>query len=124
MPLHSRQQRGITLMGFVIVLVVAGCFIFFGMRVYPMYSEFYTLKRMMDDFAKEPNAHTMGLAAARSKLDVRLSLNYIESIRVSDIKFPRNEGAKMEVQYERRDPLVGNLDLVGKFQHTVPLGPQ
>ena len=40
----KRTQSGITLVGFILVLAVAGFFVFIGMKLVPMYSEFYSVK--------------------------------------------------------------------------------
>ena len=36
----KRTQRGITLLGFIIVLAVVGFFAYVGMKLFPMYSEY------------------------------------------------------------------------------------
>ena len=40
----KRTQSGITLIGFVVVLAVVGLFAYVGMKLFPMYSEFYGVK--------------------------------------------------------------------------------
>ena len=40
----KRTQSGITLIGFMLVLAVVGMFVFMGMKVIPMYSEYYSVK--------------------------------------------------------------------------------
>ena len=39
-----RRQGGITLIGFLIVAAVVGFFIFIGIKLFPMYSEYYAVK--------------------------------------------------------------------------------
>ena len=42
------KPRGMTLMSFVIVLVVLGFFALIIMKLFPMYSEYYSLKKVME----------------------------------------------------------------------------
>lgn len=46
----------------------------------------------------------------------RLDINASESVKRENVKFERIEGGwRMKVNYEVRRELVGNLDVVGKF---------
>ena len=52
----------------------------------------------------------------------RLYINYSENVKPENVKIERIDGGwNMKVNYEVRRPLVGNLDVVGKFDHTVDL---
>ena len=44
----KRTQSGMTLIGFVIVLAVVGVFIYMGMKLIPMYSEYYAVKQALE----------------------------------------------------------------------------
>ncbi|MEO6263523.1 MAG: DUF4845 domain-containing protein, partial [Luteimonas sp.] len=50
----KRTQSGMTLLGFVIVLGVAGLFAYVGMKLIPMYSEYYSVKQALKGLAVEP----------------------------------------------------------------------
>ena len=49
----KRTQRGITLLGFIIVLAVVGFFAYVGMKLFPMYSEYYSVKSALKGLANE-----------------------------------------------------------------------
>ena len=47
----------------------------------------------------------------------RLYINYSENVKPADVKFERiDSGWNMNVNYEVRRPMIGNLDVVGKFE--------
>lgn len=117
------KQSGLTLLGFVIVLVVIGMFGYFGLRVYPMYQEYWSLSKVMEDLKKEASIAQIEPARLNTMLDLRLSGNYITSVGVRDFKFTRKGGYLMSVKYERREKLFYNLFVVGAFEKTVDLGP-
>ncbi|MCC7256293.1 MAG: DUF4845 domain-containing protein, partial [Dokdonella sp.] len=48
------KSKGITLIGFVIVLVVAGFFAYVAMKLIPAYTEYFGVVKSMDQLSKEP----------------------------------------------------------------------
>ncbi len=113
----KRNQGGITLLGFVITLAVVGFAAYIGMKLFPMYQEYYSLKMAAKGLAEEPGSANMDPSKLQDLLFRRLDINYSESVKPADVKFKRiDTGWNMHVQYEVRRPLVGNLDVVGKFE--------
>ncbi|MGJ7904445.1 DUF4845 domain-containing protein [Lysobacter sp. 1R34A] len=112
----KRNQSGITLIGFIILLAVVGVFAYMGMKLVPMYTEFYSVKRSLADLAKEPGAGRMESAKARDLFFRRMDMSYVESVKPANFKIVRNdEGMEITVDYEVRRPLIANLDVVGHF---------
>jgi len=112
----KRTQGGMTLIGFILVLAVAGLFIYVGMKVIPMYSEFYAVKKSMQGLALEPGINNASPDKIRNLLFRRLYVNYSENVKRENVKIERMEGGwKMLVHYEVRRPLIYNLDVVGNF---------
>ena len=52
----KRTQRGMTLISFIIVLAVVGVFVYMGMKLIPMYSEYYAVKRALAALKADPGA--------------------------------------------------------------------
>lgn len=111
-----RSQSGMTLLGFVVVLAVAGFFAYVAMRLFPMYQEYYSVRSAMKGLAAEPGIASQDPARIQDLFFRRLYINYSENVRKEHVKLRRvDNGWEMNVQYEVRRPLVGNLDVVGKF---------
>ncbi|MBD8524811.1 DUF4845 domain-containing protein [Pseudomarimonas arenosa] len=117
----KRSQQGITLLSMVIVLAVLGFFAYCGMKIFPMYSEFSSVKDGMDAVAKEPKMATAPKGQVLDKLYRHFSISYVSSVKPDHITIDTKKGAKMSVKYEVRTPLMYNLDIVGKFEYTVDL---
>lgn len=118
----KRTQRGMTLIGFVLVLAVVGVFIFMGMKLIPMYSEYYSLKQALAGLAKEPGITGSDPAKIKDLLFRRLDISYVESIKPADVKIIRKDaGYLMTVDYEVRKQLISNIDVVGRFNATQEL---
>lgn len=112
----KRNQDGITLIGFIIVLAVVGIFIYVGMKVIPMYSEYYAVKQALKGMQDEPGIADNSPAKLEDLFFRRLYISYSENVKPSDVKIKRvGNGWQMDVNYEVRKPMIYNLDVVGKF---------
>ena len=118
----KRTQSGMTLIGFVIVLGVVGLFAYVGMKLLPMYSEYYAVKQALKGLAQEPGIADRDPAKIQDLFFRRLYINYSQSVKPSNVKIERMDGGwRMTVSYEVRRELLGNLDVVGKFNASEPL---
>ena len=113
----KRNQSGLTLIGFVIVLAVVGLFAYVSMKLFPMYSEYYSVKQALKGLAAEPGIATQDPAKVKDLLFRRLYVSYAENVKPHNVKIQRDgQGYVITVQYEVRRELIGNLDVVGKFE--------
>ena len=121
----KRTQGGMTLIGFVIVLGVIGFFAYIAMRLVPMYSEYYAVKQALKGLQAEPGIANRDPAKIQDLFFRRLYISYAENVKPANVEIERIEsGWEMHVVYEVRKPLVGNLDVVGKFDVTERLTNQ
>ena len=112
----DRKQGGMTLISFLVVLAVVGFAAYLGMKLFPMYQEYYAVRTAAKSLAAEPGVGDMDPAKIQNLFFRRLFINYSESVKPGNVKIERiDSGWNMKVNYEVRRPLVGNLDVVGKF---------
>ena len=120
-----RKQRGITLMGFILVATVAGFFALMGFKLFPAYSEYYGVVQAMKSVASQPGAQKMELGELQKGLQRRFDVGYVESVLGKQATLIRNDkGNQLNMNYEYRKPLFYNLDYVAKFDYTVDLNAQ
>ena len=118
----KRTQSGITLIGFVVVLAVVGLFAYVGMKLFPMYSEFFSVKTALKGLANEPGIGNQDPAKIQDLFFRRLYISYSENVKEENVKIQRtDDGWRMDVNYEVRKPIISNLDVVGKFNATQEL---
>ncbi len=119
----ARYTRGMTLLGFVIVLIIAGFFAFIGMKLFPPYAEHHSVRQAMIELSNEPGIAQKSPADIRKMLDAKLYINYV-TLKPEAVKIERSgQGVTLRVNYESRGNMAGNLDYVVTFDHTVVLGP-
>ena len=112
----KRTQGGMTLIGFVIVLAVIGFFAYIGMKLVPMYSEYYAVKSALKGLKAEPGIANQAPAKIQDLFFRRLYFSYSENVKPANVTLERADGGwVMSVDYEVRKPMIGNLDVVGKF---------
>jgi hypothetical protein len=117
-----RGQRGLTLIGFVFVLIIAGFFAYLIMRLFPVYSEYFSLVKVMNETAAEANVGTKTPEQIKEMMDRKMYISYITSVTKKDIQVGRENGIyKMRVKYEVRGKLLYNLDFIASFDKVVPL---
>lgn len=117
----NRSQQGMTLTSMVVVLSVVGFFIYIGMKLFPLYSEFSGVKESMEAVAQEPNIAKAPKGKVIDLLFRRFNISYVENVKAEDITIDTKKGAKLTIKYEVRRPLMYNLDVVARFEHTVDL---
>ena len=119
----KRKQRGITLIGFIIVLVVAGFFAYMGMILGPTYTEYYGVVKAMNFVAGEATPNSTDFETMRRSLDKQFNVGYVETVSGKDAKLIRDKtGNSLSMTYEARKSFIYNIDFVVKFSYAVPLG--
>ncbi len=112
-----KTQRGMTLTSFLVVAAVVGFALYVGMKLFPMYQEYYSVKAALKGVSQEPGVAGMEPGQVQQMFFRRLYINYSDNVKPENVKMKRiNGGWDMQVNYEVRRPLVGNLDVVGKFE--------
>ena len=118
-----RNDSGLTLIGFLIVLTVVLFFAYAGMRVVPMYLEYHALGNAMDMLADDPMSSKLPPAKIKSKIETSLWTSYADNnIKKEHMRISKkSDGVNVQVKYEIRKPFLGNIDIVGKFERNVVL---
>jgi len=112
----NRKQSGMTMLGFLITLSVVMFFLYCGMKVVPMYTEFYSVKKALAGLAAEPGITNKSKEQIRDLFFRRLYMSYANNVKTDALKIESTgEGMMLTVDYEQRRELLANLDVVGKF---------
>lgn len=112
----NRKQNGMTMIGFLITLSVVMFFVYCGMKIVPMYSEYYSVKQALAGIANEADSSNSSKEELRDAFFKRLYMSYANNVKPEALKIESTDtGYIMKVDYERREPLISNLDVVGKY---------
>lgn len=119
------RQRGITLIGFLFMLVIVGFFAYLAMRLIPAYTEYMGVVKSMELVKNEPGSAQASPEEIRRSLMIKFDTQYVDSQSVPPqaITVLRQGGdATLRVAYEKRIPFAYNVDLVVSFDKSVNLG--
>ncbi|HEX5121784.1 MAG TPA: DUF4845 domain-containing protein [Rhodanobacteraceae bacterium] len=119
-----RYSRGITLLGFLILLCVAGFFAYVVMKLVPVYVEYFGVVKAMEQIKEEPGAAQKSVEEIRRDLNVKFDLQYVDEkdIPPQAIQLRREAtGPTLRIAYEKRVPFMYNIDLVASFDKSVNL---
>lgn len=112
----SRAQRGLTILGFMLVAAVVVIFVMVGFRVMPSYIEYIAVKRALQETLNSAPEVT-NVQQFRRNLEGRLDVNYVDSIKASDVQLVR-EGNTITayVNWDRKLHMVSNAYILLEFQ--------
>lgn len=118
-----KQQRGMTLISWVVVLGIIAFFATVVMRLLPMYQEYYGVIQIMDGMEQELKDNNLTKQQANTLLLKRFNTGYISSVKRDNVEFYRGRKntniTKIVIDYEVRKPFIAQIDLVGHFHREV-----
>jgi len=119
----TRRQRGVTMIGWIFLLIPVALVLYSAIRVTPKYLNYYKVVTAMKETANQLKSdETLNPQAIRGSLEKRFDTGYIDSPTVQEIVVARaDSGWTMTADYEEVTPVFGNLHLLMHFQTTVPI---
>jgi hypothetical protein len=87
----------------------------------PAYASFWTLKSIMNNIAQSPEPIQGGRSAVLRLLESRLNVNDVRAVELSafSVKKAGEDSFDLSVEYEQREHLFFNIDVVLSFDHAV-----
>ena len=121
--MNIRRESGLTLIGFLIVLVMILFFVYAGMRVVPMYLEYHALGNALQTLKDDPKSKSMPPQKIKQRIQTSLWASYAnDNIKKEHMHISKkSDGINIRVTYEVRKPFLGNISLVGSFEKSVVL---
>ena len=124
--LSKHHQKGVSFTGLLIILAMLGCFFIFGLRVFPLYTEYFAVKQSMKSVANQPYSMRSTPKKVRSLLLKNLELNSVYSFneqRIKKVAKTKKKGTKRDliVKYETSNRLFGKIYLTMKIDETIEL---
>jgi hypothetical protein len=114
------RQHGMTGIGWLIVLGLIAFFVLLTLRLAPGYLEYYKVVEVIDSLPNEPNIGRKTPMEIRSLLGRRMDVNAITDITAKDIDIVQRSGrTTITADYEVRVPMLGNVDIVTKFNKSI-----
>jgi len=118
----KRTQRGVTMIGWIILLIPVAIVGYTGIRLVPVYLNYTKISRAMQQLTQELRSNDSQQSIFFA-LDKRLDIEQVEFPTVKDFTI-RREGQSwvVEITYEDGAPLLSNVSITAKFSKSVRIG--
>ncbi|HEB58362.1 MAG TPA: DUF4845 domain-containing protein [Gammaproteobacteria bacterium] len=116
------RQNGMTAIGWLLVILFVIMVAMVVMKLIPVYLEGFNVGSVISGLEGDPTLNGKTATEIRKVIMRRFDVNMITSVDSSDIYIAR-QGSQyvVEVEYEVRKNLVGNLDVVVSFSRKATL---
>jgi hypothetical protein len=116
-----RRQRGITFIGWVILLVPVAILVYAGIRLTPIYLNATKVARVLEQVRQEYQGQSsVSQTSLRAALGRRFNIEYIDYPDYKDLSIRKTgEGWEIAAEYDEVVPLVYNVSLLVDFEQSV-----
>lgn len=120
--MHARQ-RGVTAIGWLVLLVPFAIIIYAGIRLVPVYLNYMNVARTLSQVSDEYRGGGATPDAIRSSIQKHFEVDEVNYPAVKDIQISRSgQGWAVEAAYYDQAPLFLHITLQVEFDKTVTLG--
>lgn len=116
-----RRQAGVTVIGFLVLASLFGLVGFAGIKLVPMYLQYYRLDTVLDDVRREMEGRNATPGQIRSALNRRFDVEGItlprESVNINQSK----AGYAVRIEYENRSRYIADIWLLVTFDKQVEI---
>jgi hypothetical protein len=119
-----RKQRGITFLGWLLLLLPLVILAYAGLRVAPIYLNYFKVARSLSQASDGlKGEETLTKLSIQNALAKRWDIESIEYPKVNDIGIQKIDGKwAMQANYEDLAPLFAGISILVKFDKTVLIG--
>jgi Domain of unknown function (DUF4845) len=116
----GKHQQGMTFIGLLCILALAGAVVYAGIRLAPLYLNYMKIARTMEAVATEVKGDNPDPATMRVLIDRHFNIEDPSVISAKDIEITKDDGGvQMHVAYDDSVPYVANVYLGAHFDKTV-----
>ena len=114
------RQRGMTPIGWILVFLLIAFFALIALKLIPIYLDSFTVGSIMSDLKKEPGISAKSPQEVMSMINKRLDINMVKGLTADDIYIEKiGDTMSISAEYEVRENLMGNVDVVVSFNKSV-----
>lgn len=121
---NSETQRGMTVIGMLLLLIVIAFMALIAMKVVPMYIQYFSIKSTIESIRKEPQLAQMSTQDIQNAIQKRFDIGYVDNITARDLKIRNeNRGRVLDLEYQDERELFYGLSILLKANESIPLNP-
>ena len=114
------RQRGISSAGVLLIAALLGLFFTVGLKVGPLYVDHNLITGLCQGLIDNGEANSMTVIEVRDRISSILRINNVPDFDLNNIRLRKESGeAIITVAYEKRVPLIANLDILATFDESL-----
>ena len=114
------HQKGMTAIGWLLILGLIAFFTLLTLRMVPLYLEFGKVASTLESLKEQPDIAQKTRSEIVKIVSKRFDVNDVRNVDPKLIKVTKDRGVlKVVINYERREHLVGNIDVVATFDKQI-----
>lgn len=114
------HQKGMTAIGWLLVMGLIAFFTLITLRLVPAYLEFAKVTSVLESLQNEPGITRKTRGEIIQMITKRFDVNDVYQVDAKQVKIKKEKGVlTVSINYERREHLVANVDVVTTFDKQV-----
>ena len=126
----TNKQTGMSTIILIVIIGLFGYAIFMGLKITPVYMEYFSIRSAVDGLADEMQTRQMSKAQYMDLMRRRLDINYVnidgltpsrdgcEKSKKDPFHFKTvKKNTEVGVNYEKRIPMIANIDFLISFDY-------
>ncbi|HEX6829467.1 MAG TPA: DUF4845 domain-containing protein [Burkholderiales bacterium] len=115
--LGARTQAGLSMIGFLMVAILAAAGVLVGFKLMPAYIEYYSLKNVLKTIVNDPDMRDAPVAEVKRSFERRSLMADVKVVTASDLEISKQGGAlTIGTSYSVKVPLAGNVSACLDFE--------
>ncbi len=118
--INRQKQKGMTAIGWILVLAMLGIVVLLALKIIPIYIDGYNVISSIESLKNDSTVSDKSMSEIRTMIMRRLDINMVYGVTKDDIFITKKKNTYViEVDYQRRENIVGNLDIAVIFNKKV-----
>ena len=114
------KQRGVTALGWMVILALIGFFVFIGLKLFPIFAENFSVTSSLKSLKEEPQVTKKTKAQINTLVARRFQINNVKNAGKKNITITKKSGVlTVNCKYSVTTKLFGPLSLIADFDETV-----
>ncbi len=116
----KNNQQGITFIGLMIIFGIIAFFTLITLKVLPLYLDDWKVSSLLQDLKQEPLITQKTPKEIQTLIHRRMKIGYVDHIKPDQFEIEKKDGKlTVSIEYEYRNNVMSNLDVIGSFKHEV-----
>lgn len=120
-----RKQRGLTFLSIFFILFLIAFFTLLVLKILPIYMDHNKVMNVFSALKEIDGVENLSKREVENTINKRFNVNYVDHISLSDLVIVKKPHyLRVDLEYERVVPIVGNLSVLAEFSDSVEAGTQ